>query len=221
MSERVYPETKGVRRQKTRASRITIKRDQKGTKKGPKAASSTLTTKKGPKRDQKGPKAASSTLTPKRDQKGTKIKLSLLSLHMASKTSLNQGSKCRRKLLICLEQSQSRSEKSISISLRSSINAISLRSSINLNLAPELNPIAPSSIFVSLQAWAQSRFNRGPSNSDTTRTATIKLPRHKKAVHISPIRLAHSPDSQFQSAHGLASSAVSLRSIDVQRTTSK
>ena len=96
--------------------------------------------------------AASSTLTPKRDQKGTKIKLSLLSLHMASKTSLNQGSKCRRKLLICLEQSQSRSEKSISISLRSSINAISLRSSINLNLAPELNPIAPSSIFVSLQA---------------------------------------------------------------------
>ena len=59
------------------------------------------------------------------------IKLSLLSLHMASKTSLNQGSKCRRKLLICLEQSQSRSEKSISISLRSSINAISLRSSIN------------------------------------------------------------------------------------------
>ena len=132
MSERVYPETKGVRRQKTRASRITIKRDQKGTK--------------------KGPKAASSTLTPKRDQKGTKIKLSLLSLHMASKTSLNQGSKCRRKLLICLEQSQSRSEKSISISLRSSINAISLRSSINLNLAPELNPIAPSSIFVSLQA---------------------------------------------------------------------
>ena len=80
------------------------------------------------------------------------IKLSLLSLYMASKTSLNQGSKCRRKLLICLEQSQSRSEKSISISLRSSINAISLRSSINaislqssinLNLAPELNPIAP------------------------------------------------------------------------------
>ena len=132
MSERVYPETKGVRRQKTRVSRITIKRDQKGTK--------------------KGPKAASSTLTPKRDQKGTKIKLSLLSLHMASKTSLNQGSKCRRKLLICLEQSQSRSEKSISISLRSSINAISLRSSINLNLAPELNPIAPSSIFVYLQA---------------------------------------------------------------------
>ena len=123
MSERVYPETKGVRRQKTRVSRITIKRDQKGTK--------------------KGPKAASSTLTPKRDQKGTKIKLSLLSLHMASKTSLNQGSKCRRKLLICLEQSQSRSEKSISISLRSSINAISLRSSINLNLAPELTPLAP------------------------------------------------------------------------------
>ena len=41
-------------------------------------------------------------------------------------------------------------------------------------------------------------FLRGPSNSDTTRTATIKLPRHKKAVHISPIRLAHSPDSKFQ-----------------------
>ncbi len=55
------------------------------------------------------------------------IKLSLLSLHMASKTSLNQGSKCRRELLICLEQSQSRSEKSISISLRK----------INLNLAPK------------------------------------------------------------------------------------
>ena len=133
------------------------------------------------------------------------IKLSLLSLHMASKTSLNQGSKCRRKLLICLEQSQSRSEKSISISLRSSINAISLQSSI----PPSLSSIS-----------AQSRFNRGPSNSDTTRTATIKLPRHKKAVHISPIRLAHSPDSQFQSAHGLASSVVSLRSIDVQRTAS-
>ena len=120
MSERVYPETKGGRRQKTRVSRITIKRDQKGTK--------------------KEPKAASSTLTPKRDQKGTKIKLSLLSLHMASKTSLNQGSKCRRKLLICLEQSQSRSEKSISISLRSSINAISLRSSIPSLRAQYLYP---------------------------------------------------------------------------------
>ena len=126
------------------------------------------------------------------------IKLSLLSLHMASKTSLNQGSKCRRKLLICLDQSQSCS------------GAQSHRSELNICIPPSLSSIS-----------AQSRFNRGPSNSDTTRTATIKLPRHKKAVHISPIRLAHSPDSQFQSAHGLASSAVSLRSIDVQRTTSK
>ena len=129
------------------------------------------------------------------------IKLSLLSLHMASKTSLNQGSKCRRKLLICLDQSQSCS------------GAQSHRSELNICIPSSLSSIS-----------AQSRFNRGPSNSDTTRTATIKLPRHKKAVHISPIRLAHSPDSlhsQFQSAHGLASSAVSLRSIDVQRTTSK
>ena len=126
------------------------------------------------------------------------IKLSLLSLYMASKTSLNQGSKCRRKLLICLDQSQSCS------------GTQSHRSELNICISPSLSSIS-----------AQSRFNRGPSNSDTTRTATIKLPRHKKAVHISPIRLAHSPDSQFQSAHGLASSAVSLRSIDVQRTTSK
>ncbi len=137
------------------------------------------------------------------------IKLSLLSLHMASKTSLNQGSKCSRKSFICLEQSQSRSEESISILLRSSIPSLQ---KLNICIPPSLSSIS-----------AQSRFNRGPSNSDTTRTATIKLPRHKKAVHISPIRLAHSPDSlhsQSQSAHGLPSIVVSLRSIDVQRTAS-
>ena len=77
------------------------------------------------------------------------IKLSLLSLHMASKTSLNQGSKCRRKLLICLEQSQSRSEKSISISLEAQSTqsrseaqsiSISLRSSIPSLRAQYLYP---------------------------------------------------------------------------------
>ena len=138
------------------------------------------------------------------------IKLSLLSLHMASKTSLNQGSKCRRKLLICLEQSQSRSEAQ---STQSRSKAQSHCSELNVRIPPSLSSIS-----------AQSRFNRVPSNSDTTRTATIKLPRHKKAVHISPIRLAHSAaslHSQSQTARGLAFSVVSLRPIDVQRTTSK
>ena len=85
------------------------------------------------------------------------IKLNLLILYMASKSSLNQGSKCRRKLLICLDQSQSCS------------GAQSHRSELNICIPPSLSSIS-----------AQSRFNRGPSNSDTTRTATIKLPRHNK-----------------------------------------
>ena len=121
------------------------------------------------------------------------ISISLRKINLNLAPKLNQ-----RNLAPKLNQSQSRS------------GAQSHRSELNICIPPSLSSIS-----------AQSRFNRGPSNSDTTRTATIKLPRHKKAVHISPIRLAHSPDSQFQSAHGLASSAVSLRSIDVQRTTSK
>ncbi len=117
------------------------------------------------------------------------ISISLRKINLNLATKLNQ-----RNLAPKLNQSQSCS------------GAQSHRSELNVCISPSLSSIS-----------AQSRFNRGPSNSDTTRTATIKLPRHKKkAVHISPIRLAHSPDSlhsQFQSAHGLASSAVSLRSI--------
>jgi hypothetical protein len=123
------------------------------------------------------------------------ISISLRKINLNLAPKLNQ-----RNLAPKLNQSQSRS------------GAQSHRSELNICIPPSLSSIS-----------AQSRFNRGPSNSDTTRTATIKLPRHKKAVHISPIRLAHSPDSlhsQSPSAHGLASSVVSLRSIDVQRTAS-
>ena len=130
------------------------------------------------------------------------ISLQKINLNLAPK--LNQRNLApklnQRNLAPKLNQSQSCS------------GAQSHRSELNICIPPSLSSIS-----------AQSRFNRGPSNSDTTRTATIKLPRHKKAVHISPIRLAHSPDSlhsQSQSAHGLASSVVSLRSIDVQRTAS-
>ena len=70
------------------------------------------------------------------------IKLSLLSLHMAPKTSLNQGSKCRRKLLICLEQSQSRSEAQ---STQSRSKAQSHRSELNVRIPPSLSSISAQS----------------------------------------------------------------------------
>ena len=87
------------------------------------------------------------------------ISISLRKINLNLAPKLNQ-----RNLAPKLNQSQSRS------------GAQSHRSELNICIPPSLSSIS-----------AQSRFNRGLSNSDTTRTATIKLPRHKKAVHISPI----------------------------------
>ena len=74
------------------------------------------------------------------------ISISLRKINLNLAPKLNQ-----RNLAPKLNQSQSRS------------GAQSHRSELNICIPPSLSSIS-----------AQSRFNRGPSNSDTTRTATIK-----------------------------------------------